>query len=82
MKTNEIKSGSIVRMRDGSTATVVDNRRGNTRMVAMPNPNGTMDRGSVYAHDIVAVQTFERWVPVWHTPEQQKLRQMVGVLFG
>ena len=78
MKTNEIKKGQRVQLRNSWEGTMFDNAKGNTRMV---NVEGFVTEiGSVYSHDIVAVWvdgSFD-WTPIEHTPAQLKLRKLVG----
>lgn len=86
MKTNEIKKGMRVRLRNGWQGTMKDNLKGNTRMVEVEG--FVTEMGSVYAHDIVEVLTYIRpenstvaelkWVRVEHTPAQLKLRKFAG----
>jgi hypothetical protein len=83
MKTNEIKKGQRVKLRNGWEGTMADNARGNTRMVRVEG--FYTETGSVYSHDIVAVQTQSgeldtgmEWTPVEHTPAQIKLRKIAG----
>lgn len=52
MKTNDLKKGTRVMLRNGWEADVMDNMRGNTR-VCMVYGFET-EAGSVYSHDIVA----------------------------
>ena len=82
MKTNEIKKGARVHLRNGWYGTMFDNAKGNTRMV---NVEGFVTEiGSVYSHDIVAVEikgqlgAADRWQAIEHTPAQLKLRKLVG----
>jgi hypothetical protein len=74
MKTNDLKKGVRVRLRNGWEATIEDNGRGNTRMATVYGFYTEM--GSVYSHDIVAAKVDDKWVCVEHTPAQIKLRNM------
>jgi hypothetical protein len=78
MKTNEIRKGMRVQLRNGWEGTMMDNARGNTRMVEVEG--FYTEIGSVYSHDIVRVQVDRggAWVPVEHTPAQEKLRAQVS----
>ena len=81
MKTNDIKKGWRVQLRNGWSGTMADNARGNTRMVTVEGYE--TETGSVYAHDIVKVlEPGHGWFEVEHTPAQIKLRESVSVLFG
>lgn len=53
MKTNEIKKGMVVKLRNGWYGIMADNMRGNTRMVDVDGM--FREIGSVYSHDIVRV---------------------------
>ena len=80
MKTNDLKKGIRVKLRNGWEADIADNARGNIRMAKV---YGTYtDIGSVYAHDIVAFYSvLGVWEPIEHTPAQIKLSKQVAV-FG
>lgn len=51
MKTNELKKGDLVRLRNGWYAVIADNKKGNIRMAEVYGIETEI--GSVYAHDIV-----------------------------
>jgi predicted membrane GTPase involved in stress response len=58
MKTNEIKKGMVVELRDGWYGVMADNMKGNTRIVDgmfRKTDGTTMPLRSVYSHDIVRV---------------------------
>lgn len=79
MKTNDIKKGTKVQLRNGWEAIIEDNQRGNTRMATV---HGVVtEMGSVYSHDIVRVQTENGWKTVEHTPAQKKLLSTVNSFF-
>lgn len=90
MKTNDLKKGDRVQLRNGWYATIADNMKGNTRMATVEG--FVTETGSVYAHDIVRV--VELRVPsdnnplvpedttIEHTPAQIKLRQTMERLLG
>ena len=52
MKTNDLKKGSWVLLRNGWHGELLDNKKGNTRL--MDVYGDYHEAGSVYAHDIVA----------------------------
>jgi|TARA_R110000824_G_scaffold140404_5_gene306294 hypothetical protein len=52
MKTNELKKGARVQLRNGWQAIIWDNKKGNTRMAKVFGQYEEL--GSVYAHDVVA----------------------------
>lgn len=79
MKTNDIKKGVRIKLRNGWEADMADNMKGNTRMAKV---YGTYTEiGSVYAHDILSVLIDGQWIRAEHTPAQVRLRQTVGA-FG
>ena len=80
MKTNDIKKGTRVQMRNGWYGTMADNGRGTTRDVTVEGDY--TETGSVYAHDIVRVQVGTDWKGIDYTPAQLKLRETVYQLFG
>lgn len=83
VKTNEIKKGHRVLLSNGWYATMLDNLRGQTRL-AMVEGMYT-EAGSVYAHDIVAVQDKDNadlWHLVQHTASQKKLRGWIEEQFN
>jgi hypothetical protein len=75
MKTNDLKKGDRIRLRNGWYGTIADNARGNIRMARVEG--FVTETGSVYSHDIV--QFIEAGLPIMieHTPAQLKLRKMV-----
>lgn len=76
MKTNDIKKGMRVQLRNGWFGTMMDNRKGNTRMVEVEGI--FTETGSVYSHDIVSVQVEGYgWKSVEHTKAQNELRQRI-----
>ena len=78
MKTNDVKKGTRVKLRNGWFGTMADNAKGQTRMVDVEG--FCREIGSVYSHDIVAALIGETWTAIEHTPAQIKLRQTVGAM--
>jgi len=80
MKTDDIKKGQRVLLRCGWQGTMADNGKGDTRIVHVEGDY--RETGSVYSHDLVKVKgAADEWVLVEHTPEQDRLRQLlVGLL--
>lgn len=80
MKTNDIKSGTSVRLKNGWLATIIDNRRGNIRTATV---QGIYEEtGSIYASDIVQALVDDAWVKVEHNAAQNKgaaLRAAMGL---
>lgn len=77
MRTNDIKKGTRIRLRNGWFGTMMDNMKGNTRVVDVEGDFREM--GSVYSHDIVMAQNGPElvWDLVDHTPAQLKLKAWV-----
>ena len=71
MKTNDLKRGSYVLLRNGWEAEIADNMKGNTRLATVYGD--FTETGSVYAHDIVRVKFADEWHDIEHTPAQVKL---------
>jgi hypothetical protein len=76
MKTNELKKGTRIQLRNGWYATLIDNMKGNTRLADVEGFSREM--GSVYSHDIVRAEVAgQGWVEVEHTDKQKALRKVV-----
>lgn len=82
--TNDLKKGDRVLLSYGDSsgpwqAEVADNKKGNIRLLKVFG--AYTEYGSVYAHDIVAVQVEIDGQKAWHrldkTPQQSKLRKSV-----
>ena len=87
MKTNQIKKGmkvKTIQLGKAVTGTMMDNMRGDTRMIATNGSEiGMFDEiGSVYSHDIVEVEIGDKWLKVEHTDKQLKLKEYVKDYFG
>lgn len=80
VKTNDLKKGTRVQLRNGWEAEIYDNKKGDIRMAKVYGDYTEI--GSVYSHDIVRAHVEDLWVPVEHTDKQKKLRRTVGGLFG
>ena len=80
MLTNDIKKGMRFLLACGWYGTMKDNMKGNIRFAEVEG--FYTELGSVYAHDIVSVQTPEGWVGVEHTPAQNKMRMVVDGVLG
>lgn len=82
MKTNDLKKGARIKLRNGWFGTIADNAKGQTRMATVEGFE--TETGSVYSHDIMSVLipsqlgAAERWEPIEHTPAQIKLRSIAG----
>ena len=78
MKTNDLKKGQRIKLRNGWEAVLKDNMRGNRRLAEVYGWH--TETGSVYSHDIAYYyagkhEGKEQWVNVQHTPAQMKLRE-------
>jgi hypothetical protein len=87
MTTNHIKKGMKVRcvqLGTPVTAIMMDNRKGNTRMLDVRGSEvGLFDEiGSVYAHDIIEVEIDGEWRKITHTERQMYVKDMNNALFG
>lgn len=75
MKTNDLKKGDRIQLRNGWYGTIMDNLKGNTRLVDV---EGTFrEIGSVYGHNIAYYVPAARsafMLPIEHTPQQLKRR--------
>lgn len=83
MTTNEIKKDMKIRsvqLGVPVTGIMMDNKKGDIRLVDVKGSEvGLFDEiGSVYSHDIVAVEVDGEWKVVEHTPKQLKLKEMVS----
>ncbi len=95
MKTNDIKKGMVVKLKNGWFGIMADNMRGNTRMVDV---DGTYrEIGSVYSHDIVKAwktnielgsnimdaivsQYANNWEWIEYTDNQNRLKKQVKAM--
>lgn len=81
MKTNELKKGDRVQLRNGWFATIADNMKGNTRLAKVEG--FVTEIGSVYSHDIVRhIATPDGALSgghttIEHTPAQLKLKATI-----
>lgn len=75
MKTNELKKGQRVKLRNGWEADIADNMRGNTRLAKVYGHY--TETGSVYAHDIMLYKSDDEWKSVEHTAAQHKHMDLV-----
>lgn len=81
MKTNDLKKGDRVILRNGWRATIMDNRKANIRFCEVDgSERETIGQwGGVYAHDIVVLVTRsgKSLFYIKHTPSQLRLRNAV-----
>lgn len=78
MKTNDLKKGAEVVLRNGWRAVIEDNLKGNTRLATVYGM--FTETGSVYAHDIAYAVINNKMVAIEYTPAQIKLRAKVEAL--
>ena len=82
MKTNDLKKGTRVLLRNGWEADIWDNRKGNTRVC---NVYGDFtEAGSIYAHDIVAYKDVNGfwYYDIEYTPDQLRCKRRNAEIFG
>ncbi len=80
MLTNDIKKGMRFQLACGWYGTMKDNMKGNIRFAEVEG--FYTELGSVYAHDIISVETPNGWDDVEYTPAQNKLRLAVENALG
>lgn len=79
MKTNELKKGDKVVLKNGWIATIEDNKKGDIRLAKVYGDYTEL--GSVYAWDIAYYSKGLEMVEIELTPKQLKSRNLVkGVL--
>lgn len=78
IKTNDLKKGDRVQLRNGWYATIFDNMRGNRRMAQVEG--FVTEIGSVYSHDILLKVDKNNNIvsKIEHTPAQLKLKLLLA----
>ena len=79
MKTNDIKKGMRIQMKNGWFGTMMDNRKGNIRYAEIEG--FFTEIGSVYSADIARVKVDDEWIEVEHTEKQKQASDMFNSLF-
>jgi len=79
LKTNDLKAGTRVLLRNGWMATLKDSKKGNIRVAEVEGY--VTEIGSIYAHDIIAATVGGKTFDIHHTDSQNKLRKTVNDLF-
>lgn len=79
MTPNELKKGTVVRLRNGLKATLMDNKIGPIRMADVEGY--THEMGSVYAHDISCALVDGVWYKLEYTKSMLKCRKTVDHIF-
>ena len=80
MTTNDLKKGTMVKLRNGWKAKLEDNKKGNTRVATVYGFETEI--GSVYAHDIMTAKIDGKTVAIEHTPAQLKCKNFSDSFFG
>lgn len=76
MKTNDLKKGDRIQLRNNWFATIADSRKGNIRLATVEGIY--TETGSIYAHDIILYFPPDGApISVLHTPAQRKLRDHI-----
>ena len=78
MKSADIKKGMRFQLTNGWYATMLDNKRGVTRMAEVEGYYTEM--GSIYSHDIYRVLVEDVWHQVDYTEKELKCRQLAESL--
>ena len=79
MLTNQLKKGDRILMSSGWYGTIMDNLKGNTRMVDVEG--FYRETGSVYSHDILfKIQEDGTQLKVEHTKKQLDLKKQVEAM--
>lgn len=75
VKTNDLKKGTPITLRNGWAAIIMDNKKGDIRLAEV---DGLFKEiGSIYAHDIDTAFINGEWVIVDYTKSQLQLKEMV-----
>lgn len=80
VRTNELKKGTHIWLRNGWEATIMDNMKGNTRLAEVYGDYTEI--GSVYAHDIVGAEVNGERVLIEYTDSQMKCKDWSDNLFA
>lgn len=80
MKTSEIKKGMRILLSNGWYGTMMDNMRGTTRLAEVEGYY--TETGSVYSHDIFAVEVDGQFQKVDYTEKELKLKKTVAEYFS
>ena len=78
MKTNDLKKGALVILRNGWEARIEDNKKGQTRLATVWGYEKEI--GSIYSHDIACAVIDGVRVPVTYTEPQLNLRKTLETL--
>jgi hypothetical protein len=75
VKTNDLKKGTPITLRNGWAAIIMDNKKGDIRLAEVDGL--AKEIGSIYAHDIDMAFINDEWVMVDYTKSQLALKDMV-----
>lgn len=75
---NDIKKGAEIVLKNGWTATIMDNKKGNIRLAQVRG--FCIEIGSIYVHDIAVVTQDNEVFTVALTEKQQSLKKQVNAL--
>ena len=78
MKTNDLKKGALVILRNGWEAELRDNKKGQVRLATVKG--FYTETGSIYAHDIAFAVIDGARVPVTYTEPQLNLRKTLETM--
>jgi hypothetical protein len=78
VKTNDLKKGTPITLRNGWAAIIMDNKKGDIRLAEVDG--FAKEIGSIYAHDIDMAFINDEWVMVDYTKSQLALKDMVDNL--
>lgn len=79
MRSNDIKKGDQLLLKNGWFAVMYDNKKGNVRMAEVDGFHKEI--GSTYVWDIDCVKVGTEWLPVELTEKQTKAQQIVSRIF-
>jgi hypothetical protein len=80
VKSNDLKKGTRIQLKNGWYGTITDNARGNTRMAEIEGYYTEI--GSIYATDIDTALVGLEWYEIEYTPAQLKLKKQMSAIFG
>ena len=80
MKSNDIKKGMRLKLKNGWYATMQDNTRGNIRLAEVEGY--FTETGSIYVWDIEAVKVKNKWISIELTDKQVKAQKSIEDLGG
>ena len=82
VQANELKKGTVIVHRDGTRATLMDNKKGNVRTVETPNLFGSMSIGSAYIKDYAFALIDGEYYHIALSVKQKKDKAMIEAVLG